>query len=92
MKWQKAMEIEMKALTDNDTFELVPRPKDRQVVGAKWVYTIKTNQEGEETYKARFVAKGYSQISDIDYQETFAPTARMTVRFECYYNEQCRTR
>jgi hypothetical protein len=38
------MEIEMKALTENDTFELVPRPKDRQVVGAKWVYTIKTNQ------------------------------------------------
>ena len=47
-------------------------------MGAKWVYTIKTNQEGEETYKARFVAKGYSQISDIDYQETFAPTARMS--------------
>ncbi|CAB4035364.1 Retrovirus-related Pol poly from transposon TNT 1-94 [Paramuricea clavata] len=43
MQWQKAMEIEMKALTDNNTFESVPRPKDRQVVGAKWVYTIKTN-------------------------------------------------
>ena len=80
-KWQEAMEVEMRALTDNNTFELVPRPKDRQVVGAKWVYTIKTNQDGEETYKARYVAKGYSQIPDVDYQETFAPTARMsTVR------------
>ena len=50
-------------------------------MGAKWVYAIKTNQNGTEKYKARFVAKGYSQIQDIDYQETFAPTARMsTVR------------
>ena len=77
-KWQEAMEVEMRALTDNNTFELVSRPKDRQIVGAKWVYTIKTNQDGEETYKARFVAKGYLQIPDIDYQETFAPTARMS--------------
>ena len=68
----------MKALIDNDTFELVPCPKDRQIVGAKWVYTIKTEQNGAETYKARFVAKGYFQIPDIDYQETFAPTARMS--------------
>ena len=63
------------------TFELVPQPKDRKVVGAKWVYAIKTDQNGTEKYKARFVAKGYSQVQDIDYQETFAPTARMsTVR------------
>ena len=45
-------------------------------MGAKWVYTIKTDQN--ETYKARFVTKGYSQIPDIDYEETFAPTARMS--------------
>ena len=66
------------ALIDNDTFELVPCPKDRQIVGAKWVYTIKTDQNEKETYKARFVTKGYSQIPDIDYEETFAPTARMS--------------
>ena len=40
----------MNALIDNDTFELVPCPKDRQIVGAKWVYTIKTDQNGKETY------------------------------------------
>ena len=75
------MDTEMNALIDNDTFELVPHPKKREVVGAKWVYTIMTDQNGTEKYKARFVAKGYSQVHDIDYQETFAPTARMsTVR------------
>ena len=77
-KWQEAMDAEMNALIDNDTLELVPCPKDRQIVGAKWVYTIKTGQNEKESYKARFVAKGYSQIPDIDYQETFAPTARMS--------------
>ena len=77
-KWKETMDAEMNALIDNDTFELVPCPKDRQIVGAKWVYTIKTDQNEKESYKARFVAKGYSQIPDIDYQETFAPTARMS--------------
>ena len=77
-KWQEAMNTEMNALKDNDTFELVPGPKDRQIVGAKWVYTIKTDQNEKETYKARFVAKNHLQIPDIDYQETFAPIARMS--------------
>ena len=72
-KRQEAMEVEMRALTDNNTFELVPRAEDGQIVGAKCVYTIKTNQDGEETYKARFVAKGHSQIPHVDSQETFAP-------------------
>ena len=76
-KWQEAMDTEMNALID-DMFELVPCPKDRQIVGAKWVYTIKTDQDEKESYKARFVAKGYLQIPGIDYQETFAPTARMS--------------
>ena len=59
----------MNALIDNDTFELVPCPKDRQIGGAKWVYTIKTDQNEKESYKTRFVAKGYSQIPDIDCQD-----------------------
>lgn len=77
-KWQKAMQDELDALQDNETFELVPAPIDRQVVGGRWVYAVKICQNGEETHKARYVAKGYSQISEIDYQETFAPTARMS--------------
>ena len=77
-EWQKAMEEEMHALRQNDTFQLTTIPKDRNVVGGRWVYVIKTGPSGEEKCKARFVAKGYSQIPNIDYHETFSPTAKMT--------------
>ena len=77
-KWQKAMRDELTALYDNDTFELVTPPEGRKIVGGKWVFAVKTGPEEEETHKARYVAKGYSQIAEIDYQETFAPTARMS--------------
>ena len=46
--------------------------------GGEWVYAIKTGPNGEEKYKACYVAKGYSQIPNIDYHETFSPTAKMT--------------
>ena len=77
-KWQKAMDDEMTALTKNEMYELVTPPEGRQIVGGRWVFAIKTGPNGQETHKARYVAKGYSQIADIDYQETFAPTARMS--------------
>ena len=47
-------------------------------MGEKWVYAIKLHPNGEEKYKARFVAKRYSQAPDIHYHETFSPTARIT--------------
>jgi len=78
VKWQKAMKDEFDALVENDTFELTDVPSDRLVVGGKWVYTVKREQNGQERFKARYVAKGYSQTPEIDYKETFAPTARIT--------------
>ena len=77
-KWKKAMEDEMKALEDHDTYDIIPRPKERSVVGGRWVFAIKEGLNSQETFKARYVAKGYSQVQNVDYCETFSPTARMT--------------
>lgn len=75
--WKTAMEIEIKSLHKNKTYDLVPRPRDRSVVKGRWVYALKMDANGNETYKARFVAKGYSQVAERDYHETFSPTARI---------------
>ncbi|RUS85697.1 hypothetical protein EGW08_006573 [Elysia chlorotica] len=77
-KWSTAMTDEMIALKENDTFELSPLPYGRSVIGGRWVYTVKNGLNNEPKYKARFVAKGYSQMPGIDFKETFSPTARIT--------------
>ena len=77
-KWRDAMSEELNALWDNETYELTPLPQGRTSVGGKWVYAVKLGPNGEEKYKARFVAKGYFQVPGIDYHETFSPTARIS--------------
>ena len=80
--WKQAMNDEMSALIENQTWELLNLPSGKKPVGCRWVYTIKCKSDGSlERYKARLVAKGYTQTHGIDYQETFAPVAKMnTVR------------
>ena len=77
-KWQTAMEEEIAALQENETFELTSLPEGQSLVGGKWVYAIKSKPDGGERHKARYVAKGYSQRKGVDFHETFAPTAQMT--------------
>ncbi|CAL8132939.1 unnamed protein product [Prunus armeniaca] len=66
----------------NNTWELVDRPFDKLVIGVKWVYKVKLNLDGTvQKNKAGLVAKGYSQKPGIDYNEAFAPVARLdTIR------------
>lgn len=81
-KWAEAMEVEMDALHKNETWSIVSLPPDKKPVGCKWIFTLKHRAGGKiDRYKARLVAKGYTQSYGIDYQETFAPVAKMnTVR------------
>ncbi|KAJ7951046.1 Retrovirus-related Pol polyprotein from transposon TNT 1-94 [Quillaja saponaria] len=77
-KWEDAMVEEMKALSKNDTWELASLPHGKRAVGCKWVFTIKRKADGTiERYKARLVARGFTQTYGVDYQETFAPVAKM---------------
>jgi hypothetical protein len=77
--WRQAMELEMKALHQNGTWELVPLPPSKKTVGCKWVYTVKFNPDGSvERLKACLVAKGYTQTYGIDYDETFSPVAKIS--------------
>ena len=70
----------MRALQANDTFVITDPPEGKQVVIGRWVYSVKGDPE-HPIYKARYVAKGFSQRRGVDYMETFSPTARMeTVR------------
>jgi hypothetical protein len=62
----------------NGSWELVPRPKNKNVIDTKWVFRNKLNEDGKVTRnKARLVCKGYEQVEGINFEETFAPVCRM---------------
>ncbi|RHN42089.1 putative RNA-directed DNA polymerase [Medicago truncatula] len=76
------MDVEMKSIEKNRTWQLVDLPKGKDAIGLKWVYKTKYNEDGSvQKYKARLVVKGYSQQPGVDFNETFAPVVRMeTIR------------
>ena len=72
------MKEEFSSLQKNNTWELVDLPPGRKLVQSKWVFKTKFVADGSPLkYKARMVAKGYSQVHGIDYNETFALVAKM---------------
>jgi hypothetical protein len=76
--WNKAKDEELDQIEKNDTWELVPRPKNKNVIGTKWVFRNKLNEDGQVTRnKYRLVCKGYTQFEGIKFEETFSPVAIM---------------
>ena len=80
--WKLAMEAELRSIKEHHVYDLVDLPKNRKVLGTKWVYRIKRSPEGYPLkYKARYVAQGFSQKEGVDYNETYAPVAKLaTIR------------
>jgi hypothetical protein len=75
--WVLAMQEEINNFKRNEVWSLVPRPKQNVVV-TKWVFRNKQDEHGVVTRnKARLVAKGYAQVAGLDFEETFAPVARL---------------
>ena len=62
---------------DIQAFVATKAPSGTKVVGGRWVYTVKGDFNSEPVFKARYVAKGFSQAAGVDYVDTFAPTPRM---------------
>jgi len=72
------MTKEIEAFEANDTWKIVDSPSGKKPINYKWVYQVKYNADGSiEWYKARLVIRGDQQIKGFDFNETFAPVAKM---------------
>ena len=82
VQWRKACTDEIDSIEENETWVLVDKPAGVKVIGLKWIFKIKRNADGSiNKYKSRLVAKGYVQEHGIDFEEVFAPVARIeTIR------------
>uniref|UniRef100_A0A251VAV7 Putative zinc finger, CCHC-type n=1 Tax=Helianthus annuus TaxID=4232 RepID=A0A251VAV7_HELAN len=81
-EWQEAMKAEIESIKKNKTWELCDLPAGHKAIGLKWVFKLKKDADGKITkHKARIVAKGYVQRKGVDFEEVFAPVARLeTIR------------
>ncbi|MCQ7222062.1 hypothetical protein NP006_23455, partial [Salmonella enterica] len=76
--WILAMQDELAQFERSQVWELVPRPNDSSIITTKWVFRNKLDDQGKITRnKARLVARGFNQVEGLDYDETYAPVARL---------------
>ena len=69
---------ELNQFVRNDVWEFAPRPEIVHVIGTKWIFKNKTDEDGEIIRnKSRLVAQGYTQVKGVDFNESFAPVARL---------------
>lgn len=77
-KWIEAMQLKIKALEENHTWDLIPLPSAKPVIGYKWIYKIKYKaNEDVQRYKARLVAKKYSHLKGLAYHDKFSLIVKM---------------
>ncbi|XP_058783385.1 uncharacterized mitochondrial protein AtMg00820-like [Vicia villosa] len=79
-KWMKAMNEELKAIKDNNTWSLVELPQGKNEIDVKWVYKVKLNPKGGVTrHRARLMGKGFLHKEGIDFDEFFSPVVRIKI-------------
>ena len=77
-RWREAIGQELRNLMRFGTWEFVRRPEGRPVVSCKWVFNVKYGHDGRiERFKARLVARGFSQSKGLDFEDTFPPVIRL---------------
>lgn len=76
LQWKRAMDDELQSFEDNSAWDIVDVPDNGTIVQCKWVFKKKVDSDQNICYRARLVAKGYSQRPGIDFDETFSPVLR----------------
>jgi hypothetical protein len=76
--WVKEMNDELDQIEKNNTWEMVHRLEGKNIIGSKWIFKNKLNEQGQVVRnKVILVCKGYAQIEGLDFDETFAPITRL---------------